>query len=159
MRVIVLIILLLMITTVSAFGLERTELPEEGQRLFKVGYNRHYWFSCSSFSMGPVLNCSKTYWAYSGGYMNDWNVNATIGDVVAYNIPKKWRAEYYEKHNVKIKYFIHRIVGKNESCWVLKGDANEYPDPVCVTDDMIRYVILWEEPETWRLTPEDPGDK
>jgi len=152
--VVAILISLLLLSTASAYrinitvGLEpfpRTELPEEGNRVFKIGPYRHYWISCATDSMAPTLSCNSTYWAYSAGFEQDWTLDVQVGDIIAYKMPKDWRDWYYKEFEVRIRYVIHRIIGKNESCWITKGDNNQELDDVCVTDSMIQYVILWEE--------------
>lgn len=141
-----LLLFLLSLTSVSAYGFNRTEVPEDGYRIWKFGHNRRYDLSCASDSMYPTLNCTKTYWAYSAGFTHDWNVNARVGDIIGFRVPKLWRNEYYHNYGVRIKYFVHRIVRKEGDCWITAGDNNDVEDAMCVTDSMIQYVILWEEP-------------
>jgi hypothetical protein len=49
----------------------------------------------------------------------------------------------YESDNTMI---IHQITGKEGSCYVLKGMNNGMVDPVCVSQDMIKYRLIFAIP-------------
>lgn len=124
----------------SILGFNRHIIPEE-RRIFKIGYHRHFWITCDSHSMGELLDCKKTFWAF---YPREGDVK--VGDVAAYRIPKEYRKNFPKK----IRYIVHRIINISDGCYWFKGDANKYPDDVCVKK--LRYVLLWKEPKPWRLT-------
>ena len=140
---IVTIIGILLIASTTATALFPRDVALEERRIFKVGPIRHYWITCESHSMD--LDCSKYYWAFAPK-----KEDLQIDDIGAYRITREIRPHFKVKRN--INYIVHRIVNITEDCVTFKGDNNLVEDPFCISPNRVSYVLLWEEPEPWRMS-------
>ena len=143
MMILVALQILILATTVTAI-FPREEALEE-RRIFKIGPTKHFWFSCDSYSMGRVLDCKGYYWAFAPK-PDDLQIN----DIGAYRLDVEKRSYFNVPR--RINYIVHRIVNITTDCITFKGDANLENDPFCIAPNKVRYVLLWEELEPWRLT-------
>lgn len=62
----------------------------------------------------------------------DEHTKLQVGDIVVY------------EYNGDL--VIHQIVDKTGDCYVTKGSNNAAPDPVCITQDKVRYRLLFSIP-------------
>jgi hypothetical protein len=156
-KILILLLLIAIVMPIVEANFTRigTAVPEE-RRVYKIGPKNHFHFHCDSASMGTIINCTETYWAFT-----PQPGDAQIGDIVAYR-PNQAQREYFNlTTHGKIRYIVHRIVDieiadfeeGEYKCFVFKGDANEDMDPFCVEESQLRYIVLWPEPEPWRIEP------
>ncbi len=109
------LIILLLIGPPPAYGYE-IQADRTGSHGFTI--------SCTN-SMYPTLTCDDNVTLQFVGYDH----NFSVGDIVIYapTVTQRWNARQ-NGFWITTTYLIHRIVGKRDNGYVLKGDNNLYND-------------------------------
>lgn len=85
------------------------------------------WISCASDSMAPSMTCHDKLGLKF--LQPDQRSNLSIGDIVVYSATMQQRyAARQMGWTWTTTYLIHRIVGKNSTGYVIKGDNNPVAD-------------------------------
>lgn len=121
--------------------------------LFSAGFAQSYvmpypyFVSCKTYSMYPTLWCKDRPFGVIPSFEEKQNLS--IGSIVAYDL----RAfDHYGTFIFNISkiydysFAIHRIVGKENGTYILKGDNNGFPDEVPVKPAQIIFIFLYSKP-------------